>query len=314
MDTDILTARLRLVFGNREEALASIEGMSPSDRAEVSPLWLARVRSSTSPDPWVHGFTIVSRATEVIIGSCGYKGPPDSGDTVEIAYGIHPPYQGQGYATEAARALSTFAFHSGQVKVVRAHTKPENNASTRVLTKCGFECVGEVVDHEKRNSGQLADSMDGGWSRRIPLDSACSRMVPMTVNGGGIMSDEMGTFRTDIEIENPARPGERRALSAVLVDTGAELSWFPAAVLDSLGVPRMKVWRIRQADGTVLERWAGPALVYAGGTVTNDEVVFGERNDMVLLGARSLEGLNLRVDPYRKILVDAGPAPAAAAA
>ena len=128
------------------------------------------------------------------------------------------------------------------------------------------------------------------------------------------MSDEMGTFRTDIEIENPARPGERRALSAVLVDTGAELSWFPAAVLDSLGVPRMKVWRIRQADGTVLERWAGPALVYAGGTVTNDEVVFGERNDMVLLGARSLEGLNLRVDPYRKILVDAGPAPAAAAA
>jgi predicted aspartyl protease len=127
------------------------------------------------------------------------------------------------------------------------------------------------------------------------------------------MSDEMGTFRTDIEIENPARPGERRSLSSVLVDTGAELSWFPAAVLDSLGVPRMKLWHFRQADGTVLERWAGPALVYAGGTVTIDEVVFGGENDMVLLGARSLEGLNLRVDRYRKILIDAGPAPAAVA-
>lgn len=128
------------------------------------------------------------------------------------------------------------------------------------------------------------------------------------------MLAEMGTFRTDIEIENPARPGERRRLSSVLVDTGAELSWVPADILESLGVARMKTWHFRQADGTVLDRSAGPAIVYAGGTMTVDEVVFGEPGDMVLLGARSLEGLNLRVDPLRKILVDAGPAPAAAAA
>lgn len=128
------------------------------------------------------------------------------------------------------------------------------------------------------------------------------------------MFDEMGTFRTDIEIENPARPGARHRLSNVLVDTGAELSWIPAVILETLGVPRLKIWHFRQADGTVLERSAGPALVYAGGTVTSDEVVFGETSDMVLLGARSLEGLNLRVDSFRKILVDAGPAPAATAA
>ena len=127
------------------------------------------------------------------------------------------------------------------------------------------------------------------------------------------MSD-VGTFRIDIEIENPARLGERRLVPTVLVDTGAELSWIPAPILDSLGIPRLKIWRFRQADGTVLERAAGPALVYAGGTLTSDEVVFGEPGDMVLLGARSLEGLNLRVDPFRKILVDAGPAPAAVAA
>ena len=128
------------------------------------------------------------------------------------------------------------------------------------------------------------------------------------------MSDEMGTFRTDIELENPARPGVRRQVSSVLVDTGAELSWIPAEVLESLGITRFKLWRFRQADGTALERWAGAALVYAGGTVTSDEVVFGQPGDMILLGARSLEGLNLLVDAHRKMLVDAGPAPAGVAA
>ena len=127
------------------------------------------------------------------------------------------------------------------------------------------------------------------------------------------MSD-MGTFRTDVELENPAQPGVHRLVSNVLVDTGSELSWIPAPVLESLGIRRVKLWRFRQADGTALERWAGAALLYAGGTVTNDVVVFGEPGDMVLLGARSLEGLNLLVDPHRKVLVDAGPAPAAIAA
>jgi predicted aspartyl protease len=127
------------------------------------------------------------------------------------------------------------------------------------------------------------------------------------------MADEMGTFRTDVEIANPVQPLKRELIRTVLVDTGAELSWFPAPVLHSLGITRLKVWHFRQADGTVLSRWTGAALVYAGGTMTNDEVVFGEPNDLVLLGSRSLEGLNLRVDPVRKQLVDAGPAPAAAA-
>ena len=124
--------------------------------------------------------------------------------------------------------------------------------------------------------------------------------------------DEMGTFRIDIEIENPARPGVRKLLSSVLVDTGAELSWFPATVLESLGIERRKLWRFRQADGSVLERWSGPAFLYVAGTTATDDVVFGEPKDLVLLGARSLEGLNLRVDPALKQLIDAGPAPAAA--
>jgi predicted aspartyl protease len=128
------------------------------------------------------------------------------------------------------------------------------------------------------------------------------------------MLDDMGTFRVDIEIENPARPGARRTLASVLVDTGAELSWVPAEVLESLGVERNNQWRFRQANGTILERWTGTVLLHFAGKRVGDEMVFGMPGDLVLLGSRSIEGLNLRVEPVTKRLVDAGPAPAAAAA
>lgn len=123
---------------------------------------------------------------------------------------------------------------------------------------------------------------------------------------------DMGTFRVDLEIENPAARGTRARVSGALVDTSAELSWFPARLLESIGIVRDKKWRFRQADGSVLERWAGFAVVFLGDTRTVDEIVFGEPGDLVLLGAHTLEGMNLRVEPFSKRLVDAGPAPAAA--
>jgi predicted aspartyl protease len=123
--------------------------------------------------------------------------------------------------------------------------------------------------------------------------------------------DDMGSFRINIEIENPAAPGPRAMLRDVLVDTGAELSWFPSDILESLGIKRRKVSQFRQADGTVVSRWTGSAWIYAAGTFATDDVVFAEPRDLTLLGARSLEGLNLHIDPIRKTLTDAGPAPAA---
>ena len=81
-----------------------------------------------------------------MIGAAGFKGPPDEAGMVEIAYGVTPSFEGQGYATEAAAALVAFAFTSGLVELVRAHTLPAANASTRVLAKCGFRHVGEVID------------------------------------------------------------------------------------------------------------------------------------------------------------------------
>jgi predicted aspartyl protease len=128
----------------------------------------------------------------------------------------------------------------------------------------------------------------------------------------GIMS-EMGSFRITIAVEHPGRRGELRSIDEVLVDTSSEFTWVPIAVLEQLGIPREGTQRFIVADGRVLERDIGIAIVHAEGTLAPDWVVFAHEGDMVLLGAHSLEGLNLRVDARAKRLVSAGPIVTAAA-
>jgi [ribosomal protein S5]-alanine N-acetyltransferase len=146
--THLQTKSLKLVPQTLEEVRAMVEAMPPSEKAELSADWLARLRASTSADPWTHGFSLVHLDSDIVVGTCGFKGPPAADGVVEIAYGISPDYQGKGYATEAAQSLTDYAFSSGKVRVVRAHTRPEPNASTRVLAKCGFRRIGEVIDPE----------------------------------------------------------------------------------------------------------------------------------------------------------------------
>jgi [ribosomal protein S5]-alanine N-acetyltransferase len=146
MIPSVNTTHLQLVPRTRTEVRAFIDHMPPEMRKEVSATWLATLEASSEIDPWVHGFTLIHRNSGTAVGSCGFKGPPDAEGMVEIAYGIEPEHQGKGYATEAAAALVGYAFASDQVRVVRAHTLPVPNASTRVLTKCGFQKIGEAMD------------------------------------------------------------------------------------------------------------------------------------------------------------------------
>ena len=127
------------------------------------------------------------------------------------------------------------------------------------------------------------------------------------------MIDDMGIFRTTLGVAALATPERRRELFDVMVDTGSEYNWIPSAVLVELGVTPVRIDRFETADGRVLEREVGFALVYAGGRSAAAAVVFATEGDMVLLGAHGLEGLNLRVDLGRKELVPAGPVPAAVA-
>ena len=115
---------------------------------EVSTDFLARLNDAAIVDPWKDGFAVVHAADNIIIGMSSFTGPPSADAVVEIAYGIAPAYRSRGFASAAAQALIAYAFASGQVRTIRAHTLPEHSASTSVLLKCGFTRIGEVTHSE----------------------------------------------------------------------------------------------------------------------------------------------------------------------
>jgi predicted aspartyl protease len=125
------------------------------------------------------------------------------------------------------------------------------------------------------------------------------------------MMDDMGIFRTTVSVSALDAWDRRVDLTKVMVDTGSEYNWIPATILERVGVTPVRSEHFEAADGRILERRVGFAVLFAAGRSAPTVVVFGEPGDMVLLGAHGLEGLNLRVDLGRKELVPAGPVPAA---
>ncbi len=124
----------------------------------------------------------------------------------------------------------------------------------------------------------------------------------------------MGIFHVGARIENVIDRSKGASLSRMLVDSGSEYTWVPEPVLEKLGILREKKdLEFVMANGQKITRSVGFAIIRVEKSFTVDEVVFAEKGDLLLLGARSLEGLSLVVDARRKKLVAAGPLPAATA-
>lgn len=122
----------------------------------------------------------------------------------------------------------------------------------------------------------------------------------------------MGTFKVPCRVSNIIDRSRTAELAEMFVDTGSEYTWVPARTLEDIGVAREKKdLHFIMANGEQVTRSVGFAILYVEDSFTVDEVVFAEPGDLLLLGARTLEGLNLTVDSRLKKLVAAGPLPAA---
>lgn len=97
-----------------------------------------------NPEQWEwYAIWMIELKDGTHIGELCFKGL-DSNGVVEIGYGIMEKYQGKGYATEAVKAISKWAFREPKILFIEAETDDKNIASKRVLEKCGFVSTGKI--------------------------------------------------------------------------------------------------------------------------------------------------------------------------
>ena len=141
-----------------EELAADPEAFARARDITLVPTWpmvveiaaqTARFLAATpARAPW-GAYLTLEMPERRLVGTCAFKGNPDAGGIVEIAYFTFPGEEGRGLATTVADALFQIASDATPpAVVVRAHTLPEVNASGRVLEKAGFRHLGEVIEPE----------------------------------------------------------------------------------------------------------------------------------------------------------------------
>lgn len=97
---------------------------------------------------WYTAWKICLKGNGQIIGTEGFKGPEDT-YSVEIGYGIDKDYEGNGYATEAVKALIEWAFTQENVYYIEAEAAADNVGSRKVLEKLSFQPDGMGEEGER---------------------------------------------------------------------------------------------------------------------------------------------------------------------
>lgn len=155
----IRTHRLHLLPARTELLLAELEAREALERAlgiPVPPDWppelydrdaVQYILDRIAEDPtgagwWLHYIVLVAGDDPVVVGTAGYKGPPDAGGTVEVGYSVLSAFRRRGIATEATRGLVARAFRHPGVRCVIAETLPHLTPSIGVMEKCGFRYAG----------------------------------------------------------------------------------------------------------------------------------------------------------------------------
>lgn len=92
-------------------------------------------------------YVLVRREDGRALGAMGFHGVPDGSGRVEVGYDLVEAARGQGYATEALRALSAYALSRDEVRTVVANVERDNTPSHNVLARAGFKAVAEDAEH-----------------------------------------------------------------------------------------------------------------------------------------------------------------------
>jgi RimJ/RimL family protein N-acetyltransferase len=86
---------------------------------------------------------VFTQDTGSLIGFAGFLRSEE--EVPSLIYGVHPSFCGKGFATEAARAILTYAFETLALPRVKADVDEPNVVSVRVLEKLGMARTGSAM-------------------------------------------------------------------------------------------------------------------------------------------------------------------------
>ncbi|MPZ52363.1 MAG: GNAT family N-acetyltransferase [Acidimicrobiia bacterium] len=132
-------------------ALYEFTGGIPPTEAELADRYSRQVNGPSSAQKRWHNW-IVRLATDNV--AVGYVQATVGRDIAEIAWVIGVPWQGNGYASEAVRALKERLVDTAGVSQIEAHIHPDHQASQHVARAVGLHPTGETVDGEETWSWQ----------------------------------------------------------------------------------------------------------------------------------------------------------------
>jgi ribosomal-protein-alanine N-acetyltransferase len=115
------------------------DGVMPLEKSKEVLEYLIGCYDKNTPERIVKLTLAVTKKEDGrIVGWCGLGPLGFAPEDIEIYYGLHPDYWGQGITTEAAKAVLDFAFKATKLEKVVAIVRPENGASVRVIEKMGL--------------------------------------------------------------------------------------------------------------------------------------------------------------------------------
>jgi ribosomal-protein-alanine N-acetyltransferase len=96
------------------------------------------------------------RDNHQFIGEAGIISINRNANRCEIGYNLLPEFWNQGFATEIAGKLVIHAINDLKFKRVEALVLSDNQASCRVMEKCGFKCEG-ILRHFNKHEDNYRD-------------------------------------------------------------------------------------------------------------------------------------------------------------
>ena len=131
-----------------DERLYAFTGGQPPTLDELRARYrrLAVGRSADGSEEW-HNWIVRRRSDGRTIGTVQAT-ILDAGHGADIAWVIGLPWQGQGFASEAAQALVRWLEGRG-VTSITAHVHPDHHASASVASRAGLSATDEIEDGER---------------------------------------------------------------------------------------------------------------------------------------------------------------------